>query len=178
MVQTSFGIRLCTPLCAKFEAIWTMLGELMVHKSTQLWGWGRHDHSITSYLHYDSGLVEKDCLFTFIIFHGHHYMTHICAISEGFKRFWAVLNYISYKFWKVWSNYDWTDICVISEGFKRFWAVLNYLWILQGLVKLRLTYDWPEYVNSMYGTFRLIQMVFSCHNVMQHYHTIMCFAWC
>ena len=66
-------------LFAKFEAIFEQMpGELMVHKSTLLIvaGWGDMiDRLITSYLNYDSGLVEKDCLFIFIIFHG-QYLTN------------------------------------------------------------------------------------------------------
>ena len=57
-----------------------------------------------SYLNFESGLLDKDCLFTFIIFHGHYLIdTHIYAMTEGFK---IVSNLkISYEFWKVWSNY-------------------------------------------------------------------------
>ena len=50
-----------------------------------------------SYLNFESGLLDKDCLFTFIIFHGQYLIdTHIYAITEGFK---IVSNLkISYEF--------------------------------------------------------------------------------
>ena len=70
----------CAPPCPKFEVIWTMLGELMVHKVAN-WGCERWtcmiDSHRTSTLIWQSGLFDKDCLFTFIIFHG-QYWTHIC----------------------------------------------------------------------------------------------------
>ena len=73
--EKSYGTPwLCTHPCPKFEVIWIMLGELMANKY-QI-GFERHDR-LTSYLNYDSGLlIDKDCLFTFIIFHG-QYLTHI-----------------------------------------------------------------------------------------------------
>ena len=51
---------------------------------------------LTSYLNdSESGLVHKECLFTFIISMCTVMDTHICAMSEGVNRFCEILNYIS-----------------------------------------------------------------------------------
>ena len=47
----------------------------MVHKYVANCGVEGHDRLVTSCINYESGLVEKDCLFTFINFHG-QYLTH------------------------------------------------------------------------------------------------------
>ena len=102
----------CAPPCPKFEVIWTMLGELMVHKVAN-WGCERWtcmiDSHRTSTLIWQSGLFDKDCLFTFIIFHG-QYWTHIympwVKVSKDFDQSW-----ISYEFWKVLVKLRLTRIC-------------------------------------------------------------------
>ena len=45
------------------------------------------DRLITSYLNYDSGLVDKIFLFIFIIFHGQYVLalTHICHKRKASK---------------------------------------------------------------------------------------------
>ena len=53
MVQTSFRMWLCMHPCAKFEVIWTMLGELLVHKCSS----DVHMNISHIYLNFESGLV-------------------------------------------------------------------------------------------------------------------------
>ena len=104
--EKSYGTPwLCTHPCPKFEVIWIMLGELMANKY-QI-GFERHDR-LTSYLNFDSGLlIDKDCLFTFIIFHG-QYLTHIWH-KWRFQKILSMQFWISYEIWKVWSNYGWPE---------------------------------------------------------------------
>ena len=57
--------------------------------------------------------------------------------------------------------------------FKKIWAILNdELWFLEALVKLWLT---RAFVNSVYETFRLVQMVFNLWSqcVVPSYHHVL-----
>ena len=81
----------CAPSCAKFEVIWTMLGELMVNREVANFGvdvctWSTHmvppnfesgwyRNGVSSSLFISWTIIDTDD-----------------AISEGFKRLWAVLN--------------------------------------------------------------------------------------
>ena len=63
--RTSYGMGLCTPV-PNLRSFEQMLCELMVQE--YLIGVEGQDR-LRSYLYYESGLVDKDCLFMFIIFH-------------------------------------------------------------------------------------------------------------
>ena len=78
--------------CAKFEVIWTMLGELMVHTSSWMGCW-----ACISTLDFESGLLDKWLFLHIYYFSWIEIYGHTNAIRE--------LMYACQRFWGTWSTY-------------------------------------------------------------------------
>ena len=83
----------CAPSCAKFEIIWTMVGELMHGRevANKLIGvdvctWSTHMVPQNFESGWYRNVVSSSLFFSWTIIDTDD------AISEGFNRFWAILN--------------------------------------------------------------------------------------
>ena len=111
-------------------------------------GCGRDRHvRLTSYtsIIYEiySGLVEKDCLFTFF-----SWTERVCTwhthkpywkVSRDYEKFW-----ISYEYWKVWSNYD-----IYWPEFVSSVRMQLLIWLVQ-IVFLWSRFDFPSHNHVLF----------------------------